>query len=112
MLPSNGFGRSEVCAGCMKETRVCLNCRFHDTGSYNECRETVAERIVDKDRSNFCDFFKPKGSLPRNETLRASGRNTGNGSGNGNSANNSNKSRNAGGSTAAWAAAEALFKRN
>ncbi|MBF0190432.1 MAG: hypothetical protein HQL99_04700 [Magnetococcales bacterium] len=99
----------------MKETRVCLNCRFHDTGSYNECRESVAERIVDKDRSNFCDFFKPKGSLPRTETLRSSGsRNTGNNNGGGSgNQNNSNKSRNnAGGSTAAWAAAEALFKRN
>ncbi|MBF0214634.1 MAG: hypothetical protein HQM00_13915 [Magnetococcales bacterium] len=111
MLPANGFGRSDVCSGCTKETRVCLNCRFHDPGSYNECRETVAERIVDKDRANFCDFFKSKGSLPRNENIRMSGRNNGSGN-NANSNSNNKSSRNTGGSNAAWAAAEALFKRN
>jgi hypothetical protein len=26
-------------------------------GSYNECREPQAERVIEKDRSNFCDFF-------------------------------------------------------
>ncbi|MBF0341324.1 MAG: hypothetical protein HQL95_10245 [Magnetococcales bacterium] len=104
----------------MKDTRVCLNCRFHDPGSYNECRETVAERIVDKDKANFCEEFKSKGSLPRTETLRMSGRNNSNansgsggggGSGSGGGGNQNSKSRSAN-NNAAWAAAEALFKRN
>jgi hypothetical protein len=34
-----------------------LNCRFHDPDAYNQCRETPAERVVDKDRSNFCEYF-------------------------------------------------------
>jgi hypothetical protein len=24
---------------------------------YNQCRESQAERVLDKERSNFCDFF-------------------------------------------------------
>ncbi|MBF0417048.1 MAG: hypothetical protein HQL86_02225 [Magnetococcales bacterium] len=109
MLPSNGFGRSEVCSSCSKDTRVCLNCRFHDPGSYNECRETVAERVVDKEKSNFCDNFMPKGSMPRNESGRTSS-NRGNSGGGGNQ-NDSGKSRAPANATAAWAAAEALFKK-
>jgi len=25
----------------------------------NDCRETNAERVVDKDRANFCEYFRP-----------------------------------------------------
>ncbi|MBC7792671.1 MAG: hypothetical protein H7Z43_03100 [Clostridia bacterium] len=25
--------------------------------AYNECREPVADRVVDKERGNFCDYF-------------------------------------------------------
>lgn len=39
---------------------VCLNCRFHDTSAYNECREYQAERVVNKETANLCDYFKPK----------------------------------------------------
>ncbi|MEO5345245.1 MAG: hypothetical protein H7834_02565 [Magnetococcus sp. YQC-9] len=123
MLPANGFGRSDVCPSCSKDTRVCLNCRFHDPGSYNECRETVAERVVDKERNNFCEDFMPKGSLPRNEgrPMGSSSRNENgrpmgnrNSSGNNSSGQNSEggKNRGAANNSAAWAAAEALFKKS
>lgn len=26
-------------------------------GAYNDCREPQAERVIEKNRSNFCDFF-------------------------------------------------------
>jgi hypothetical protein len=26
--------------------------------SYNECRETSADRVVDKEKENYCDYFK------------------------------------------------------
>jgi hypothetical protein len=26
----------------------------------NQCRESSADRVVDKERSNFCDWFKPR----------------------------------------------------
>lgn len=36
---------------------VCFNCKFYDKGSYNECREPQAERVVEKSKANFCDYF-------------------------------------------------------
>jgi hypothetical protein len=50
-------GRGEECLNCRADVRVCLNCSHYDPGSYNECRESMAERVVDKDRRNFCDYF-------------------------------------------------------
>ena len=51
------IGRKDDCDSCGADLHVCLNCQHHDVSSYNECRETSADRIVEKDRSNFCDFF-------------------------------------------------------
>ena len=50
-------GRRETCPFCGSDLRCCLNCIFHATGAYNDCREPQAERVVENDRSNFCDFF-------------------------------------------------------
>jgi hypothetical protein len=50
-------GRSETCPSCGADLHVCLNCSFYSPGAYNDCREPQAERVVDKKRSNFCDFF-------------------------------------------------------
>ena len=57
-LDLNGtVGRRDTCPRCGADLRVCLNCRFHDPGAYNQCHEPQAERVVDKDRSNFCEYF-------------------------------------------------------
>jgi hypothetical protein len=32
-------------------------CTFYDLKVYNECRESNADRIVDKEKANFCDYF-------------------------------------------------------
>mgnify|MGYP000450689798 FL=1 len=37
-------------------------CKFYDQSAYNECRESSADRIVEKEKSNFCDYFILKGS--------------------------------------------------
>ncbi|MCX5826412.1 MAG: hypothetical protein NTV58_00190 [Deltaproteobacteria bacterium] len=50
-------GRREICPFCGKDLHVCLNCRFYDPQSYNACHEPQAERVIDKDRSNFCEYF-------------------------------------------------------
>lgn len=50
-------GRRGTCPYCGADLRVCLNCRFYDPGAYNQCHEPQAERVVDKDRSNFCEYF-------------------------------------------------------
>ena len=38
--------------------RCCRNCAHHDEAYHNQCRETQAERQVDKERGNFCDYFR------------------------------------------------------
>jgi hypothetical protein len=31
----------------------------HDPSAYNECRESNAERVSDRERANRCDYFSP-----------------------------------------------------
>ena len=50
-------GRREICSFCGSDLHCCLNCVFHATGAYNECREPQAERVIEKGRSNYCDYF-------------------------------------------------------
>lgn len=40
---------------------MCRNCAFYTLGAYNDCREPNAERVVDKERANFCEFFQLRG---------------------------------------------------
>lgn len=51
-------GRGDACPHCGSDVKVCLNCRFYERGAYNDCREPSAERVVNKDRANFCEFFE------------------------------------------------------
>jgi hypothetical protein len=50
-------GRKDACPFCGTDLRCCLNCGFHASGTYNDCREPQAERVLEKERSNFCDYF-------------------------------------------------------
>jgi hypothetical protein len=50
-------GRAETCPSCGTDLKCCKNCAFYDAGSYNQCREPQAERVLEKERSNFCDYF-------------------------------------------------------
>lgn len=52
-------GRSARCLKCGSDLRCCRNCRFYDLSAYNECAEPSAERVLDKERANFCDYFAP-----------------------------------------------------
>lgn len=53
------FGRQDTCPRCRAYLHCCLNCRFYDETAYNECHEPSAERVIDKDKANFCDYFEP-----------------------------------------------------
>ena len=53
------IGFSDRCEQCDADLHVCLNCRFHDPSAHNECRESSAERVRDRDRANRCDYFSP-----------------------------------------------------
>lgn len=50
-------GFRDTCSRCGRDLHVCLNCRFYERGAYNDCRESQAERVVDKERANFCEYF-------------------------------------------------------
>lgn len=50
--------RTDACPFCGADLKVCMNCRFYDEAAYNSCREPRAERVVDKGRANFCDYFE------------------------------------------------------
>ena len=58
------FGRRDTCSTCGAELHACVQCDFYAPGQYNDCREPQAERVLDKERSNFCDFFRPSGKGP------------------------------------------------
>ena len=47
------------CPQCDRALHVCRNCSLYDPAYNNQCRETMAERVVDKERSNFCEYFAP-----------------------------------------------------
>ena len=47
----------EECPHCSADMHTCLNCRFYSTSAYNECLEPSAEKVKDKDRNNYCEYF-------------------------------------------------------
>ncbi|MGH8012012.1 MAG: hypothetical protein ACREQ4_05895 [Candidatus Binataceae bacterium] len=50
---------------CELALHVCRNCRFYDPGYHNQCREPQAERVVEKERANFCEYFSPSTVKPQ-----------------------------------------------
>jgi hypothetical protein len=57
VVPSDPVGRKDACPHCRAELRCCLNCLYHEPAAYNACRESQADRVLEKDRANFCEFF-------------------------------------------------------
>ncbi len=53
----NLVGRADECPFCHADLHCCLNCRFYERAVYNECVESQAERVLEKEKSNFCGFF-------------------------------------------------------
>jgi len=50
--------RSDECPHCRLDMRSCKNCQYYDPGAHNECKETIAEYVPDKERGNFCGMYK------------------------------------------------------
>lgn len=49
----------EECPKCSADLHVCKNCVHYDPKVYNECRETSAEVVLEKERANRCEYFSP-----------------------------------------------------
>lgn len=58
-LIDNKVGFRDDCEKCGQDLHVCKNCRFYDPGAYNECRESSADIVREKERANYCDYFQP-----------------------------------------------------
>ena len=52
--------RDAECASCGADLRCCRNCRHYDVAYNNQCRETEADPVPDKDRRNFCEYFSAR----------------------------------------------------
>lgn len=70
------IARSDECPFCHADLHVCKMCDFYESGAHNDCRESSADMVIDKERANFCDYFRPsKGALRQvvAEVLEAQG---------------------------------------
>ena len=50
--------RNDECPFCHADLHVCKACDFYESGAHNDCRESSAEYVNDKERGNFCDYFR------------------------------------------------------
>lgn len=58
-LAGGEYGRLESCPGCAADTKSCRNCVHYAPALSNECRESAADPVKDKEKANFCEFFRP-----------------------------------------------------
>jgi hypothetical protein len=49
--------RDETCPFCNADLKTCLNCKSFDPSLSNNCSEPMAERVSDKEKANFCEYF-------------------------------------------------------
>lgn len=56
------FSRQDECPACHNYLHVCKMCRHFDARVPRQCVEDGAEEVREKDRLNFCDWFKPSES--------------------------------------------------
>lgn len=56
------LSRQDQCPSCSADLHVCKMCVFFDERVPRQCREDGAEDVTDKERPNFCDWYKPSDS--------------------------------------------------
>jgi hypothetical protein len=62
--PATRLGTRESCPRCDADLHSCRNCRFFDPRKHNQCSETQAEWVRDKEAANYCDYFQPTSRAP------------------------------------------------
>ncbi len=53
------LSRRDQCPECTADLHVCKMCEYFDRSVPRQCREDGAEDVTEKERVNFCDWFKP-----------------------------------------------------
>ncbi len=66
--------RLDECKQCGAELHVCKLCEWYSTSVAKHCREPIAEEVRDKERANFCDYFKPRPNAYSNAAQSAAER--------------------------------------
>lgn len=56
--PGMRIVRDTECPHCRRDLHACVQCRHYDPAAHNKCRETQAEWVTDRERRNFCDYFR------------------------------------------------------
>jgi hypothetical protein len=54
------LSRFDECRSCRASLHACKICEFYSLAVAKHCREPIAEEVKDKERANFCDYFKPR----------------------------------------------------
>ena len=57
------LGRMDRCKACGHDLHCCRQCALYERSAYQQCREPTVEEVRDKQRANFCDYFKPAAVL-------------------------------------------------
>ncbi len=63
LLSQQKISRRDTCSHCDADLHCCRNCRFFDPGKHDQCAETQAEWVSEKERADFCDYFEPRTSI-------------------------------------------------
>ena len=50
--------RADTCPHCGRDLHSCVQCEFYDPFAHNKCREPESEWVSDREKANFCDFFR------------------------------------------------------
>ena len=53
------LSRQDECPSCTVYVHVCRMCKYYDPQVPKQCREDDAEEVIEKERVNFCEWFKP-----------------------------------------------------
>lgn len=51
--------REEVCESCNADLHVCKLCTLYNPSVSDACDEPIALDVSNKERANFCDYFRP-----------------------------------------------------
>jgi hypothetical protein len=52
------FSRYEECSTCKADLHACICCKSYAPGLSDACSEDRADFVLDKEKANFCDFFR------------------------------------------------------
>jgi len=54
------ISRHSECRTCHADLHICIMCRFYNPRLDKKCEHLTADAVREKERSNFCDQFRPR----------------------------------------------------